>query len=250
MDITSDLRFDPAGQSTLLRWASDLRPHGLVRLLTPVIAAAGRRQTADIWSYLQTTLQHPAGSHRTQATARSIHRSDVSMVTITPVVLPGARRVRTLDAARRSALPLSATPADGRWSVVRLGEGGERLLVRWSDKARPGTAPWRRQMAPPSRSRRAPSQLPLGRGRLRVQVSPPRARTPWPQSSLASPPRLSRRLAQLSGRGFGARRARPCCGVVGDVTQIRADLGLCPLPRGSDVSDAVNLRPSRRRKHP
>jgi glyoxylase-like metal-dependent hydrolase (beta-lactamase superfamily II) len=50
-------------------------------------------------------------------------------------------------AARRSALPLSATPADGRWSVVRLGENGEKLAVRWSDEARPATAPWRRQMA-------------------------------------------------------------------------------------------------------
>jgi hypothetical protein len=62
MDITSDLRFESAGEDTLLRWASDLQPHGPLRLLTPAIAAVGRQQTAAIWSHLRTTLEHPAGS--------------------------------------------------------------------------------------------------------------------------------------------------------------------------------------------
>lgn len=57
MDITSDLRFEPAGEDTLLRWTSDLQVHGPLRLLTPVIAAVGRRQTATIWNYLQASLQ-------------------------------------------------------------------------------------------------------------------------------------------------------------------------------------------------
>jgi hypothetical protein len=49
--------------------------------------------------------------------------------------------------------PEVRTPAvrhPGGWEVVRRqtsGEDGERLAVRWSDEARPATAPWRRQVA-------------------------------------------------------------------------------------------------------
>jgi hypothetical protein len=56
MDIDDDLRFESEGEDILLRWASDLQPHGLLRLLTPLMAAVGRRQTRAIWNHLQTTL--------------------------------------------------------------------------------------------------------------------------------------------------------------------------------------------------
>jgi len=57
MDIHSTLLFEPVAEGTLLRWSSNLEPHGLLKLITPLIAAIGRRQTSTIWANLKRTLE-------------------------------------------------------------------------------------------------------------------------------------------------------------------------------------------------
>lgn len=62
MDITSTLEFAPEGDTTRLHWRSDLRPHGLLRPLTPLLALLGRRRTRAIWTGLKHTLEaQPTG---------------------------------------------------------------------------------------------------------------------------------------------------------------------------------------------
>jgi hypothetical protein len=43
-DIAGTLRLDPVPDGTRMSWSWVVRPHGLYRLLTPVIARVGRRQ--------------------------------------------------------------------------------------------------------------------------------------------------------------------------------------------------------------
>jgi hypothetical protein len=57
MDIHSRLRFEPVEGATRLSWSSDLRPHGALRLLTPVLGVIARRQTTAIWNGLKQTLE-------------------------------------------------------------------------------------------------------------------------------------------------------------------------------------------------
>ncbi|MGE5579445.1 MAG: SRPBCC family protein [Bacillota bacterium] len=57
MDIHSTLVFEPADGGTLMRWSSSLEPHGLLKLLAPLLAAAGKRQTSAIWTNLKRTLE-------------------------------------------------------------------------------------------------------------------------------------------------------------------------------------------------
>ena len=60
MDIDSTLTFEPEGSaSTRMRWISDLRPHGPLRILAPLLALVGRQQTARIWAGLQDRLDDP-----------------------------------------------------------------------------------------------------------------------------------------------------------------------------------------------
>lgn len=61
MDIHSDLFFEPRGAGgTRMRWRSDLEPHGLLRVLTPVLGLVGRRQTRRIWEGLRQRLEGDA----------------------------------------------------------------------------------------------------------------------------------------------------------------------------------------------
>jgi hypothetical protein len=65
MDISSDLRFEREGEGTLLRWRSVLQPRAALRLLTPALAAFGRRQTVAIWTHLKHALEtEPDGTSR------------------------------------------------------------------------------------------------------------------------------------------------------------------------------------------
>lgn len=57
MDIVGALTFDPVPKGTRMRWEWDLKPRGLVRLLSPVIALMGRRQEQAIWSNLKWLLE-------------------------------------------------------------------------------------------------------------------------------------------------------------------------------------------------
>ncbi len=57
MDIHSRLRFEAVDSGTRITWSSRLRPHGAMRLLTPVLGVIARRQTTAIWNGLKQTLE-------------------------------------------------------------------------------------------------------------------------------------------------------------------------------------------------
>ena len=56
-DITGVLRFDPVPTGTRMGWSWVVRPRGLYRLLTPVIARVGRRQEQENWGGLKRFLE-------------------------------------------------------------------------------------------------------------------------------------------------------------------------------------------------
>lgn len=57
MDIHNTLVFEPKDGGTLLRWQSGLAPRGAYKLLYPVVALAGKRQTSHLWENLKRTLE-------------------------------------------------------------------------------------------------------------------------------------------------------------------------------------------------
>lgn len=57
MDIDGQLSFEPVTGGTRMRWCWDLRPHGPLRLLGPLIARVGARQEREIWSSLKRFLE-------------------------------------------------------------------------------------------------------------------------------------------------------------------------------------------------
>ena len=56
-DIAGTLRFDPVANGTRMGWSWQVRPRGLYRLLTPVIARVGRRQERENWGGLKRFLE-------------------------------------------------------------------------------------------------------------------------------------------------------------------------------------------------
>lgn len=56
-DISYTLRFDPAGGGTRMRWAGEVRPKGVFRLLGPLITWLGSRQEQRIWASLKQHLE-------------------------------------------------------------------------------------------------------------------------------------------------------------------------------------------------
>jgi uncharacterized protein YndB with AHSA1/START domain len=56
-DIIGTLRFDPVPDGTRMSWSWDMRPHGLYRLLTPVIVRVGRREEQENWGGLKRFLE-------------------------------------------------------------------------------------------------------------------------------------------------------------------------------------------------
>ena len=56
-DIAGTLRFDPLASGTQMGWSWVVRPRGLYRLLTPVIARVGRRQERENWGGLKRFLE-------------------------------------------------------------------------------------------------------------------------------------------------------------------------------------------------
>jgi uncharacterized protein YndB with AHSA1/START domain len=56
-DIAGTLRFDPVPNGTRMGWSWVVRPRGLYRLLTPVIARVGRRQEQENWVGLKRFLE-------------------------------------------------------------------------------------------------------------------------------------------------------------------------------------------------
>jgi polyketide cyclase/dehydrase/lipid transport protein len=56
-EIRGELTFDAAGAGTRMRWAWDVQPKGLSRLLTPVVSIVGRRQEQAVWTGLKRHLE-------------------------------------------------------------------------------------------------------------------------------------------------------------------------------------------------
>jgi len=56
-EIAGTLRFDPVANGTRMGWSWEVRPRGLYRLLTPVIARVGRRQERENWGGLERFLE-------------------------------------------------------------------------------------------------------------------------------------------------------------------------------------------------
>jgi hypothetical protein len=56
-DIVGTLRFDPVPNGTRMGWSWVVKPRGLYRLLTPVIARMGRRQEQENWAGLRRFLE-------------------------------------------------------------------------------------------------------------------------------------------------------------------------------------------------
>ncbi len=57
MNIHGALTFSPVPGGTRMRWSWDLRPRGVLKLLTPLIAGMGRRQEQAIWAGLKRYLE-------------------------------------------------------------------------------------------------------------------------------------------------------------------------------------------------
>jgi hypothetical protein len=57
VDIRSTLTFRAAVSATRLSWTSELRAHGLLRLLAPLLTVYAGRQAAAIWRNLKRTLE-------------------------------------------------------------------------------------------------------------------------------------------------------------------------------------------------
>ena len=56
-DIAGTLRFDPVANGTRMGWSWQVKPRGLYRLLTPVIARVGQRQELENWGGLKRFLE-------------------------------------------------------------------------------------------------------------------------------------------------------------------------------------------------
>lgn len=57
MEIRGTLTFDPVPTGTRMHWAWDLKPRGLLRLMSPLIARMGRRQEQTNWTDLKRFLE-------------------------------------------------------------------------------------------------------------------------------------------------------------------------------------------------
>ena len=58
MDVSGHLSFDAVPDGTLMHWVWDVRPKGVLRLLSPGLAVLGRRQEEAVWEELKTALEH------------------------------------------------------------------------------------------------------------------------------------------------------------------------------------------------
>jgi uncharacterized protein YndB with AHSA1/START domain len=66
-DIVGTLRFDPVDGGTRMGWSWEMRLRGPYKLLTPIIAGAGRRQERASWAGLKRFLE---GQAKPEARAR------------------------------------------------------------------------------------------------------------------------------------------------------------------------------------
>jgi hypothetical protein len=57
MDIDGALTFDAVPEGTRMLWVWDLRPRGVLRLVSPLVARIGQRQERTIWANLKRLLE-------------------------------------------------------------------------------------------------------------------------------------------------------------------------------------------------
>ena len=60
MDLQGGLTFDPVPGGTRMRWTWDLEPHGMLKVMSPLVARMGRRQEQTIWTGLKRLLEGQA----------------------------------------------------------------------------------------------------------------------------------------------------------------------------------------------
>ena len=60
VDFPGALTFDPVSEGTRMRWSWDVQPHGVLKLLQPLLVRMGRRQEQAIWSALKRYLEQHA----------------------------------------------------------------------------------------------------------------------------------------------------------------------------------------------
>ena len=57
METEGALTFESIPDGTRMRWSWDVRPLGVLRLMTPFVGAIGRRQELSIWGNLKRWLE-------------------------------------------------------------------------------------------------------------------------------------------------------------------------------------------------
>lgn len=57
MDIAYTLTFDPLREGTRMQWSGEIEPHGMLKLMGPLVAWMGRRQERRIWTGLKGHLE-------------------------------------------------------------------------------------------------------------------------------------------------------------------------------------------------
>ena len=57
MDIAYILTFEPVREGTRMRWSGEIEPHGMLKLMGPLVAWLGRRQELRIWTGLKGVLE-------------------------------------------------------------------------------------------------------------------------------------------------------------------------------------------------
>jgi uncharacterized protein YndB with AHSA1/START domain len=57
MDIVYTLTFEPVREGTRMRWSGEIEPHGMLKLMGPIVAWMGRRQEVRIWTGLKGLLE-------------------------------------------------------------------------------------------------------------------------------------------------------------------------------------------------
>lgn len=60
-EVRGTLTFAPVGGGTRMQWSWEVRPHGILRLLAPVVWLVGRRQEARVWAGLKRVLEQDRG---------------------------------------------------------------------------------------------------------------------------------------------------------------------------------------------
>ena len=61
MDIAYTLTFEPVGEGTRMGWSGEIEPHGVLKLMGPLVEWMGRRQELRIWTGLKGLLEGTEG---------------------------------------------------------------------------------------------------------------------------------------------------------------------------------------------